>query len=107
MRIPFLFVLFLPLISYSQIKLEEIPRLDTKTALKILVACHEESLGRSVDVAIVVLGIDGRILASSKSEKWIQDFTTLPNSKLKLPALKGLQQKNYLHGMEMIWRLWI
>ena len=69
MRIPFLFVLFLPLISYSQIKLEEIPRLDTKTALKILVACHEESLGRSVDVAIVVLGIDGRILASSKSEK--------------------------------------
>ena len=47
------------LISYSQIKLEEIPRLDTKTALKILVACHEESLG-SVDVAIVVLGIDGR-----------------------------------------------
>ena len=59
MRIPFLFVLFLPLISYSQIKLEEIPRLDTKTALKKF-SLHVRGFGRSVDVAIVVLGIDGR-----------------------------------------------
>ena len=90
MRIPFLFLLFLPLISYSQIKLEEIPRLDTKTALKILVACHEESLGRSVDVAIVVLGIDGRILASSKSEKMDPGLYDFAKFKAQTSCFKGV-----------------
>tara|TARA_B100001248_G_scaffold179689_1_gene136645 strand:+ start:1064 stop:1315 length:252 start_codon:yes stop_codon:yes gene_type:complete len=40
----FIFSTFLcfALISYEEIKLEEIPRLNNSTALKILSACHQE-----------------------------------------------------------------
>jgi glc operon protein GlcG len=69
MKIIFPTFLCLTLISFGEIKLEEIPRLDTATALKILTACHQESVNQKVEVAIVIVGIDGRILASSKSEK--------------------------------------
>ena len=48
--------LLLCLIAYAQIgfadlKLESVPRLDTATALKILVAAQEESLKQKVDVS--------------------------------------------------------
>ena len=60
MRIAFSALLFCHLISYGEIKLEEIPRLDTSTALKILAACHQESLSQKVEVAIMIVGIDVR-----------------------------------------------
>ena len=42
-----------------------------------------------VNVAIVIVGIDGRILASSRVKKWIQDSMILPNSKLKPLVLRS------------------
>ena len=65
MRSVFLTLLFCGLTLHGKVKLEEIPRLDTTTALKILGACHRESLVQKVNVAIVIVGMDGRILASS------------------------------------------
>ena len=67
MKIFILFYLFCTSLIYAEIKLEEIPRLNTTTALKILSACHQESINQEVNVAIVIVGIDGRILASAKS----------------------------------------
>ena len=58
MRIALSALLFCNLISNGEINLEEIPRLDTSTALKILGACHQESLSKKVNVAIIVVGID-------------------------------------------------
>jgi len=66
-------------IGLAEVKLESVPRLDTSTAIKILSAANEEALKQKVDVAIVVLGLDGRILASSRSEKMgpqLYDFAT-------------------------------
>ncbi|MEO0416769.1 MAG: heme-binding protein, partial [Verrucomicrobiota bacterium] len=72
------FVTFVQVAS-AQLKLESVPRLDTTTALKILVAAQAESTDRNENVAIVIVGQDGRILASSKSEKMgpqLYDFAT-------------------------------
>ena len=69
MKPVFFILLICALPLFGKVKLEEIPRLDTTTALKILGACHRESLVQKVNVAIVIVGMDGRILASSKSEK--------------------------------------
>ena len=54
MKIFILSQFFFALLSYGQLKLEKIPRLDTKTALKILITCHEESL-RQENVGIVIV----------------------------------------------------
>ena len=67
MKIISLLYISCTLFLYSEVKLEEIPRLNTSTALKILTICHQESIDQKVDVGIVIVGIDGRILASSKS----------------------------------------
>ena len=80
--INFCFVLF----CYGDLKLEQIPRLNTSTALQILNDCHWESLNQGVEVAIVVVGIDGRILASCKSEKMdpgLYDFAKFKGCTLK------------------------
>ena len=42
----------------AELKLEN-SRLDTTTAIKILDACHHESLLKKVKVAIVIVGLDG------------------------------------------------
>jgi uncharacterized protein GlcG (DUF336 family) len=76
------------LLCYGKVKLEEIPRLDTSTALKILTACHQESLNQKVNVAIIVVGIDGRILAVQKVKRWIQAFMISQNSRHKHPVSK-------------------
>lgn len=90
MRIAFSVLLFCHLISYGEIKLEEIPRLDTSTALKILAACHQESLSQKVDVAIMIVGIDGRILASSKSEKMDPGLYDFAKFKAQTSYFKGV-----------------
>ena len=74
----------------GEVKLEEIPRLDTATALKILVACHHESLIKKVNVAIVIVGIDGRILASSKSEKMDPGLYDFAKFKAQTSCFKGV-----------------
>ena len=87
MRFIFFTFLCFALISYGEIKLEEIPRLNTTTALKILSACHQESVNQKVEVAIVIVGMDGRILASSKSEKMdpgLYDFARFENARVSL-----------------------
>ena len=90
MRIILSALLFFRLISFGEIKLEEIPRLDTTTALKILNACHEEALTQKVNVAIVIVGIDGRILASSKSEKMDPGLYDFAKFKAQTSCYKGL-----------------
>lgn len=108
MRFIFSTFLCFALISYGEIKLEEIPRLNTTTALKILSACHQESVDQKVEVAIVIVGIDGRVLASSKSEKdWIRAFMILPSSKPKPPASKERQPKICPPGTAGTWKSWI
>ncbi len=85
----------------TEVKLELVPRLDTETAIKILSAANEEALKQKVDVAIVILGLDGRILASSRSEKMgpqLYDFATykaqtswfIGKATEELPARNGL-----------------
>ena len=90
MRTAFSALLFCHLISYGEIKLEEIPRLDTSTALKILAACHQESLSQKVEVAIMIVGIDGRILASSKSEKMDPGLYDFAKFKAQTSYFKGV-----------------
>ena len=80
MRFIFFTFLCFALISYGEIKLEEIPRLNTTTALKILSACHQESVNQKVEVAIVIVGMDGRILASSKSDAHISRYNNVCHS---------------------------
>ena len=88
-------------IGLADVKLESVPRLDTKTAIKILSAANEEALKQKVDVAIIILGLDGRILASSRSEKMgpqLYDFATykaqtswfIGKATEELPARNGL-----------------
>jgi uncharacterized protein GlcG (DUF336 family) len=90
MKIIFPTFLCLTLISFGEIKLEEIPRLDTATALKILTACHQESVNQKVEVAIVIVGIDGRILASSKSEKMDPGLYDFARFKAETSCFKGV-----------------
>ena len=75
---------------FRKIKLEEIPRLNTTTALKILIACHQESMDQKVEVAIVIVGIDGRILASSKSEKMDPGLYDFAKFKAETSCFKGV-----------------
>ena len=104
---PILLMLFiLALTLHGKVKLEEIPRLDTTTALKILGACHQESLIKKVNVAIVIVGIDGRILASSKSEKMDPGLYDFAKFKAQTSCFKGLLQKNYPPEMDRLWKLW-
>ncbi|MGB0356571.1 MAG: GlcG/HbpS family heme-binding protein [Opitutales bacterium] len=90
MRFIFSTFLCFALISYGEIKLEEIPRLNTTTALKILSACHQESVDQKVEVAIVIVGIDGRILASSKSEKMDPGLYDFAKFKAETSNFKGV-----------------
>jgi glc operon protein GlcG len=78
------------LFLYSEVKLEEIPRLNTSTALKILAICHQESIKQKVDVGIVIVGIDGRILASSKSEKMDPGLYDFAKFKAQTACFKGV-----------------
>ena len=55
--------------AHAELQLEAVPRLDTATAIRILAASQKESLEQKVDVSIIIVGLDGRILASSRSEK--------------------------------------
>jgi len=75
---------------YSEVKLEEIPRLNTSTALKILAICHQESMDQKVDVGIVIVGIDGRLLASSKSEKMDPGLYDFAKFKAQTSCFKGV-----------------
>ena len=88
-------------IGLTEVKLETIPRLDTTTAIKILSAANDEAGKQKVDVAIIILGLDGRILASSRSEKMgpqLYDFATykaqtswfIGKATDELPARNGL-----------------
>ena len=71
-------------------KLEEIPRLNTNTALKIPTICHQESIGQKVDVGIGIVGIDGSILASSKSEKMNPCLYDFAKFKAQTSCFKGV-----------------
>ena len=84
-----LFVCF-TFISNGQINLEKIPRLDTATALKILNASHQESINQKVNIAIVVVGLDGRVLASSKSEKMDPGLYDFAKFKAQTSCFKGV-----------------
>ena len=87
----FLFLnMFWAVLCYSKVKLEEIPRLNTATALKILASCHQESINQKVEVAIMVVGIDGRILASSKSEKMDPGLYDFAKFKAQTSCFKGV-----------------
>ena len=90
MRIILSALLFVHLISFGELKLEEKPRLNTTTALKILNACHGEALIQKVNVAIVVVGIDGRVLASSKSEKTDPGLYDFAKFKAQTSCFKGI-----------------
>ena len=90
MRIILSILLFCNLITYGEVKLEEIPRLDNTTALKILNACHEEAVIRKANVAIVVVGFDGRILASSRSEKMDPGLYDFAKFKAQTSCFKGV-----------------
>ena len=90
MKIFILSQFFFALLSYGQLKLEKIPRLDTKTALKILITCHEESLRQDVNVGIVIVGSDGRILAGCKSEKMDPGLYDFAKFKAQTSCFKGL-----------------
>jgi len=82
--------MFWAVLCYSKVKLEEIPRLNTATALKILASCHQESINQKVEVAIIVVGIDGRILASSKSEKMDPGLYDFAKFKAQTSCFKGV-----------------
>lgn len=90
MKIFLLFNLFWAMLCYSKVTLEEIPILNTATALKILTTCHQESLKQKVDVAIIVVGIEGRILASSKSEKMDPGLYDFAKFKAQTSYFKGV-----------------
>ena len=90
MKSIFSILLICGLTLQGEVKLEEIPRLDTATALKILVASHHESLIKKVNVAIVIVGIDGRILASSKSEKMDPGLYDFAKFKAQTSCFKGV-----------------
>ena len=90
MRIILSALLFFHLISFGEIKLDKIPRLNTTTALKILNACHEETLIQKVNVAIVIVGTDGRILVSSKSEKMDPGLYDFAKFKAQTSCYKGV-----------------
>ena len=90
MKPVFFILLICALPLFGKVKLEEIPRLDTTTALKILAACHSESLAQKVNVAIVIVGIDGRILASSKSEKMDPGLYDFAKYKAQTSCFKGV-----------------
>ena len=74
----------------AELKLEKIPRLDTTTAIKMLDACHHESLLKKVKVAIVIVGLDGRILASSKNEDMDPGLYDFAKFKAQTSCFKGL-----------------
>ena len=82
--------MFWAVLCYGKVKLEEIPRLNTATALKILASCHQESINQKVEVAIIVVGIDGRILASSKSEKMDPGLYDFAKFKAQTSCFKGV-----------------
>lgn len=90
MKINFLSLLFCTLISHAELKLEEIPRLNTVTALRILNASHRESINQEVNIAIVIVGIDGRVLASSKSEKMDPGLYDFAKFKAQTSCFKGV-----------------
>ena len=90
MRLFILLQLCCALITYGELKLKEIPRLDTATAIKILSACHQESLEQKVEVGIVVGGVDGRILARSKSEKMDPGLYDFAKFKAQTSCFKGV-----------------
>ena len=95
------------MLCYGKVKLEEIPRLDTTTALRILTACHQESLNQKVDVAIIVVGIDGRILASSKSERMDPGLYDFAKFKAQTSCFKGVATEDLEARMDKILKLWI
>lgn len=90
MKIISLLYLSCALFLGGKVKLEEIPRLNTSTALKILAICHQESINQEVDVGIVIVGIDGRILASSKSEKMDPGLYDFAKFKAQTSCFKGV-----------------
>ena len=94
-------------LCYSKVKLEEIPRLNTATALKILTSCHQESINQKVDVAIMVVGIDGRILASSKSEKMDPGLYDFAKFKAQTSCFKGVATEDLEARNGKILKLWI
>ncbi|NQZ57143.1 MAG: heme-binding protein, partial [Lentisphaeraceae bacterium] len=59
------------------------------SALKFLVAAQAESLKQKVNVAIFILGQDGRILASSKSEKMGPQLYDYATYKAQTSCFKG------------------
>ena len=94
MRIFILLQLCCAFICYGELKLEEVPRLNTATAIKILAACHQESLDQKVNVGIVVVGVDGRILASSKSEKMDPGLYDFAKFKAQTSCFKGVSTED-------------
>ena len=90
MKLIFTINFFCTALCLGELKLEQVPRLNTSTALKILNACHKESLQQNVDVGIVVVGIDGRILASSKSEKMDPGLYDFAKFKAQTSYFKGV-----------------
>ena len=93
MKIISLLYISCTLFLYSEVKLEEIPRLNTSTALKTLAICHQESIDQKVDVGIVIVGIDGRILASSQSEKMDPGLYDFAKFKALTACFKGVSTK--------------
>lgn len=94
MKIFILFYLFCTILMHAEVKLEKVPRLDTTTALKILSACHQESINQKVNVAIVIVGIDGRILASAKSEKMDPGLYDFAKFKAETSCFKGVSTED-------------
>ena len=90
----------------DELKLESTPRLDTKSAIKILAAAQDESLKQKVDVAIIIVGNDGRILASSKSEKMGPQLYQFAIHKAQTSWFKGMHTEELParngQGMEMV-----
>ena len=84
-----LLCLFCVLSLQAELKLDSIPRLDTATAIQILAAAQKESLKQKVDVAIIIVGQDGRILASSKSEKMGPQLYEFAKHKAQTSWFKG------------------
>mgnify|MGYP004191689031 CR=1 FL=1 len=90
MKIISLLYISCTLFLYSEVKLEEIPRLNKSTALKILAIWYQELIDQKVDVGIVIVGIDGRILASSKSKKMDVGLYDFAKFKAQTSCLKGV-----------------
>ena len=90
----------------AELQLESVPQLNTATAIKILAAAQKESLEQKVDVSIIIVGLDGRILASSRSEKMgpqLYEFARhkAQTSWFKSVATEALPARNG-QGLEMI-----